>query len=90
MAKSSCQFLHGRELKAKARSALGQQHENIHSICLHLAQASHKTLPSPRSLTFVPVERSQFEGSILYTTYKLSFRKSLLIIGKYNSGRSLF
>lgn len=40
MAKSSCQFLHGRELTAKSKSTVGQQPENIHMNGLPLAQIS--------------------------------------------------
>lgn len=54
MAKSSCQFLHGRELIAKSKSAVEQQPENIHMNGLTLAQMSHTTLPYQRSLTFEP------------------------------------
>lgn len=53
MTKSSCQFRHGRELTAKSRSAFGQQHANIHSIGLHLAQASHTQPSLPRDLHHV-------------------------------------
>lgn len=54
MAKSSCQFLHGRELTAKSKSAAEQQSKNIHMNGLPLTQISSTSLSCQRSLTFVP------------------------------------